>query len=100
MKVKVAVPVFKDRLTGIYHKQGDTLDVSQERFDEIRKKGPFVEPVQVKSSKPKPKRTTDAEQSEEEQPAEEPEPDPDPEPLHSVEGLPYIEDIRDPRKHR
>lgn len=95
MKVMVAVPVIKDKLTGAYRKQGETFDISQERYDEIRKVGPFVEPVQSKSGKPKPDTNETPEQSED-TPAEEPEPDP--EPLHSVEGIAYIEDIKPPRK--
>lgn len=95
MKVKVAVPVFKDKLTGAYRKQGETFDVSQERYDEIRKAGPFVEPVAAKTSKPKPDTNETAEQSDD-TPADEPEPDP--EPLHSVEGVAYIEDIKRPQK--
>lgn len=75
MKVKVAVPVFKDKLTGAYRKQGETFDVSQERFDEIRKAGPFVEPVQTKTAKPKPQ-TTETKADSEEASDDEPEPDP------------------------
>ena len=94
MKVKVAVPVFKDKLTGAYRKQGETFDVSQERFNEIRKAGPFVEPVHTKASKPKPDATEVTEQSEE-APAE-PEPDPEPSILETDSGLTFEPTERKP----
>lgn len=92
MKVRITVPVFKNKETGIYHQQGDVIDVSKQRFEEITAKGPIIKPIRApRSAKPKPESIEITEESEE-APADEPEPDP--EPLHSVEGIPYIEDIR------
>ena len=45
MKVKV-VKKFKDKHTGEIHKVGETLEVSNDRYAEIAKKGNYVEKVE------------------------------------------------------
>lgn len=89
MRVRVTVPVFKNKVTGTYHAKGEVISITKERYEDIRKAGPFVE--LVKSRAQKPETNTDSDSSEQ-APAEEPEPGPAP--LHSVEGIAYIEDIR------
>lgn len=93
MRVTVTVPVFKDKQTGAYHRQGAVIDVTKERYEEIIKAGKFVEPVTPKRSSGK---KNDSQQSEDEQPAQK-EPEPDPELLQAPgmpAGVQYIEDIK------
>lgn len=96
MKVRVTNGVVKDHTTGQYCRPGDELEVTKERYDEIRAKGDFVEVV--KSGASSKKKVTDTDESSEQSqdaPDAEPEPDPMPAaPLHSVEGVAYIEDIK------
>jgi hypothetical protein len=44
MKVKV-ISLFRDKYTGKYHKVGEELDVSKERYNEIK---PYVEVIKKK----------------------------------------------------
>ena len=44
MKVKV-ISLFRDKYTGKYHKVGEELDVSKERYNEIK---PYVEVIKNK----------------------------------------------------
>ena len=94
MKVRVTNGVVKDRTTGKYCQPGDDLEVTKERYDEIRAKGDFVEVVKSATGKKKAADTDESSDSSEDQPAEEPEPDG----LLHVEGMPdnvqYIEDIK------
>ena len=95
MKVRVTNGVVKDRATGRYCQPGDTLEVTKERYDELRAKGDYVVAVKSAGSDKKATDTTESGAEQPDAPAEEPEPDPmPPGPLHSVEGLAYIEDIK------
>ena len=95
MKVRVTNGVVKDHTTGKYCRPGDELEVTKERYDEIRAKGDFVEVVKSATSKKKAADTDESRDQSQDAPAEEPEPDPMPAaPLHSVEGVAYIEDIK------
>lgn len=42
MKAKVLIP-FKDKETKQIHKKGDVIDVNPARFNEITKKGGYIE---------------------------------------------------------
>lgn len=42
MKAKV-IKKFKDKRKGVYRNVGDVIEISEERFKEIVKTGPFVE---------------------------------------------------------
>lgn len=87
MKVRVTVPVFKNKETGTYHSRGAVLEMTEDRYKEIRKKGDFVEPVQSRTAKDK-TNSSDKNQDEEQAPAE-PEPDPFPEEDdRTIPGLP------------
>lgn len=94
MKVRVTNGVVKDRTTGRYCQPGDVLEVTKERYDEIRAKGDFVEVVKSAAGKKK-AADTESEAQSDDSPAEEPEPDPE---LLHVEGMPdsvqYIEDTK------
>lgn len=52
MKAKV-LKRFRDKHTGELHKEGTTLTIPKERFDEILTAGPFVEAVKTGKSKEK-----------------------------------------------
>ena len=45
MKAKVLIP-FRDKETKKEHKKGSTIDVTADRFNEINKKGRFLEAVE------------------------------------------------------
>lgn len=47
MRAKVLKP-FKDKYSGKLHKEGDTITISKERYQEIRRKGPLVEEIRGK----------------------------------------------------
>lgn len=51
MKAKV-LKQFIDKHSGEIHKQGETINISQERYDEILSVGPLVEKIK-ESKKPK-----------------------------------------------
>jgi hypothetical protein len=55
MKAKV-LKRFKDKHTGELHSKGTTITISEERYEEIMKVGPFVEVI--KSGKTKKKKET------------------------------------------
>ncbi len=94
MKVRVTNGVVKDRETGRYCQPGDTLEVTKERYDELRAKGDYVVAVKSTGSDKKAADETESGAEQPEAPAD-PEPDPMPAaPLHSVEGVAYIEDIK------
>lgn len=51
MKVKVLMP-FTDKVTGKTHKKNDVIEVTAARFNEIIKKGAFIEAVEsIKTEK-------------------------------------------------
>lgn len=45
MRAKV-LQLFKDKHTGELHREGTTITISKERFDEILTVGPLVEAIQ------------------------------------------------------
>ena len=53
MKVKV-IKTFWDKYTGEKHRRGDEFEASEERVEEILRKGAFIEPVEAKSAKAEP----------------------------------------------
>lgn len=52
MKVKVLIP-FNDKYTGKEYKKDDVIEVSAERFNEITRKGRFIEAVDETAAKAK-----------------------------------------------
>lgn len=53
-KIQVAVKkAFLDRYTGIKHKAGDKLTITDARFMEIKRSGDYVEVVKQKAETPK-----------------------------------------------
>lgn len=50
MKVKVLIP-FNDKYTGKEHKKDEIFDVTAKRFNEITKKGKFIQPVEEETNK-------------------------------------------------
>ena len=50
MKAKVLIP-FIDMFTGQYHEKGAVINVSAKRFNEITKKGRFIEVVEETATK-------------------------------------------------
>lgn len=52
MKAKVLIP-FEDKYTGKKHKKNDVLDITAARFNEILKKGNYVEAVDEPTPTPK-----------------------------------------------
>lgn len=53
MKVKVLID-YVDKYTYIWHKVGETVEMAEERFEEINKKRQFVQ--EIKEKKPKRKK--------------------------------------------
>ncbi len=45
MKAKVLIP-FRDKITKKEHKKNDIIDVTADRFNEITKKGRYIEAVE------------------------------------------------------
>lgn len=90
MKVRVTNGVVKDRTTGRYCSPGDVLEVTKERYDELRAKGDYVSVVKPASKKAK---AGDGESAAKAQEAPDADPEPDPVPFHSVEGIAYIDYI-------
>lgn len=45
MKAKVVLP-FNDKHTGKNHKPGDVIEITVQRFNEIRNKGKYIEPIE------------------------------------------------------
>lgn len=59
MKSKVILP-FNDKHTGKHHNPGDVIDITVERFNEIRNKGKYIEPIEeVATVKPEPPKKED-----------------------------------------
>lgn len=56
MKVKVITP-FKDKVTGKTHNTGAEIEVSKERFEEIKKAGRYVVEVPEEGADKKATRT-------------------------------------------
>ena len=50
MKVKVLIP-FCDKNTGKKYKKGDVIDITTKRFNEIAKKGRYLEVVEDTTTK-------------------------------------------------
>ena len=50
MKAKVLIP-FNDKYTGKEYKKDDVIDVSAKRFNEITKKGKFIQLVEEAATK-------------------------------------------------
>lgn len=50
MKAKVIIP-FNDKYTGKEHKKGDVIEVTAARFNEIQRKGNYVEAVDESTTK-------------------------------------------------
>lgn len=44
MRARVLIP-FIDRETGVFHRDGEVVDLEQSRFDEIAAAGGFLEPL-------------------------------------------------------
>lgn len=55
MKVKVLID-YVDKYTYIWHKVGETVEMTEERFEEINKKRQFVQAIQEKKPKRKKKK--------------------------------------------
>ena len=55
MKVKVLID-YVDKYTYIWHKVGESVEMTEERFEEINKKRQFVQ--EIKEKKPKRKKKT------------------------------------------
>ena len=55
MKVKVLID-YVDKYTYVWHKVGEIVEMSEERFEEINKKRQFVQ--EIKEKKPKRKKKT------------------------------------------
>lgn len=54
MKVKVLLD-YVDKYTYVWHKVGETVEMSEERFEEINKKRQFVQEIKEKKQKRKKK---------------------------------------------
>ena len=54
MKVKVLLD-YVDKYTYVWHKVGETVEVSEERFEEINKQRQFVQEIKEKKQKRKKK---------------------------------------------
>lgn len=50
MKAKVLIP-FNDKYTGKEYKKDDVIDVTAKRFNEITKKGKFIQLVEESAAK-------------------------------------------------
>jgi hypothetical protein len=56
MKAKVILP-FRDKQTGKEHKPGTVIEITAQRFNEIRNKGRYIEAYEETASvKPEPKK--------------------------------------------
>ena len=68
MKVKVLID-YVDKYTYVWHKVSETVEMTEERFNEINKKRQFVQAIQEKKPKRKKKKvevvekTTEAEET-------------------------------------
>lgn len=76
MKVRVTNGVVKDHATGRYCQPGDVIEVTKERYDELRAKGDYVVAAKSAGRDKKAADTNEAGDEQPEVPAEEPEPDP------------------------
>lgn len=55
MKVKVLID-YVDKYTYVWHKVGEIVEMTEERFDEINRKRQFVQAIQEKKPKRKKKK--------------------------------------------